>query len=173
MRPTLPAARSSPRHQRWPHSLRRSPEQDIPAHLRWRAPSALERSGLAATCNASWKLTEKYFPQSAICQRRIHLRLGWTSFRAPRASWQAGRIIQIPLEIPNPPPLPFLLLCLWCHQKLQPPSITSHFALLIFPTGSNPTAHATYCLFRKVSGKPAALQFTLPHIRETAHATPQ
>lgn len=173
MRPTLPASRSSPRHQRWPHGMAgdvlaprpQHPASQHPMKSRARhsrtpplkAPSALSCSGLAATCNASRKLTEKYFPQSAICQRRFHLRLGWTSFRAPRASWQAGRIIQIPLD---PPPPPFLLLCLCCHQKREPPLITSHFALLIFLTGSNFTTHATYCLFLKVSRKPAALQFT-------------
>lgn len=88
------------------------------------------------------------------------------SFRASRASWQAGRISQIPLDFPPA----ILLLYLCCHQKLEPPLITSHFVLLIFLTGSNSTTHAMCCLFLKVSSQPAALQFTfLYHIHLKPH----
>lgn len=46
-------------------------------------------------------------------------------------------------------PPPFLLLCLCCHQKLEPLLITSHFALLVFLTGSNSTH--TVCFWRSLA----------------------
>lgn len=127
-----------------PRAARGDPAGDTPAshHLQ---PSMLR-------AYTSGQLTENHFPQ-----RAIHLRLGWMSFRTPKAQcWWTKTNVQTPRDSP------FYLLCV-CFCRLESLLPSRHFALLLFLTGSNSTTHATDCLFLNVSSKPAAVQFTLTY----------
>lgn len=97
------------------------PEMTLQVTHQHLTTSSLQCSGLTAVCNTLGQLTENHFPQ-----RAIHLRLGWMSFRTPKAQcWWTKTNVQTPRDSP------FYLLCV-CFCRLESLLPSRHFALL-FP----------------------------------------